>query len=117
MTPKELAKRISELAQEKKGKQIVLIDIKELTDYTDYFVVITGESGLQVRAIADHIEDELVKDGIKPFGKEGYEYQRWILLDYVDVVVHVFNHETREFYGIERLFADAKMEFITDEEA
>ncbi len=117
MTSQELAKRITELIQEKKGKQIALIDIKGLTDYADYFVVATGESGLQIKAIVDHLEDELLKEGIKPFGKEGYEHQRWVLLDYVDVVVHIFNHEAREFYGIERLFADAKMELITEEEA
>ncbi|RLD14584.1 ribosome silencing factor [candidate division KSB1 bacterium] len=115
MTSSELADKITELALEKKGKQIVKIDIKNLTDYADYFVIITGDSGLQIRAIVDHIEDELAREGIKAYSKEGYEYQRWVLLDYVDVVVHVFNHETREFYGIERLYADAKMEFITDE--
>ena len=117
MTSKELAKKITELALEKKGRQIVNIDIKGLTDYADYFVIITGDSGLQIKAIVAHIEDELAKQDIRPFGKEGYEYQRWVLLDYVDVVVHVFNPEAREFYGIERLYADAKMEFITDEEA
>lgn len=116
MTSLELANRITELALEKKGKQIVKIDIHKLTDYADYFVVITGDSGLQIKAIVDHIEDELAKEGIKLYSKEGYEYQRWVLLDYVDVVVHVFNHETREFYGIERLYADAKMDFITDEQ-
>lgn len=116
MTSKELAKRIAELALEKKGKQIVKINIKELTDYADYFVIITGDSGLQIKAIIDHIEDELAKEGIKAFSKEGYEYQRWVLLDYIDVVVHVFNHEAREFYGIERLYEDAKMEFIMDKE-
>ncbi len=115
MTSSELADKITELALEKKGRQIVKIDIKNLTDYADYFVIITGDSGLQIRAIVDHIEDELAREGIKAYSKEGYEYQRWVLLDYVDVVVHVFNHETREFYGIERLYADAKMEFITDE--
>ncbi len=115
MTSAELAQKITDLALEKKGKQIVKIDIKNLTDYADYFVIVTGESGLQIKAIVDHIEDELAKEGIRAFSKEGYEYQRWVLLDYIDVVVHVFNHEAREFYGIERLYADANMEYIKDE--
>ncbi len=117
MTASKLANKITELALEKKGRQIVKIDIKDITDYADYFIVITGDSGLQIKAIVDHIEDELAKEGIKAYSKEGYEYQRWVLLDYVDVVVHVFNQQAREFYGIERLYADAKMEFITDEKA
>ncbi len=115
MTSAELAQKITDLALEKKGKQIVKIDIKNLTDYADYFVIVTGESGLQIKAIVDYIEDELAKEGIRAFSKEGYEYQRWVLLDYIDVVVHVFNHEAREFYGIERLYADANMEYINDE--
>ena len=116
MTSRELAKRIVELAQEKKAKQIVVMDLKNITDYTDYFVIMTGESSLQIKAITDHIEDELSREQLKPFSKEGYNYLRWVLLDYVDVVVHIFNHEAREFYGIERLYADAKMELITEEE-
>ncbi len=116
MTSSELAKKIVDLALDKKAKQIVLLNIKKITDYADYFVIMTGESNLQIKAITDHIEDELGKEGLKPFSKEGYEYFRWVLLDYVDVVVHIFNHEAREFYGIERLFADAKMELISEEE-
>ncbi len=116
MTSDELVKTIADLALDKKAKQIAILNLKELTDYTDYFIVMTGESSLQIKAISDHIEDELAKRGLKPYSKEGYDYLRWVLLDYVDVVVHIFNHEAREFYGLERLYADAKMELITEEE-
>jgi len=116
MKSDELVKKIADLALDKKAKQITIINLKEITDYTDYFIIMTGESGLQIKAISDHIEDELTKLGIKAYSKEGYEYLRWVLLDYVDVVVHIFSHEAREFYAIERLYADAKMELITEEE-
>ena len=115
MSSQELAKRISILAQEKKGSQIVVINISKMSDFADYFVVISGSSSIQVKAICDHIEDELKSESIRSYHKEGYEYNNWVLLDYIDVIVHVFKHETREFYGIERLWADAEMEFIKEE--
>jgi len=115
MTSKELAKRISVLAQEKKGSQIVIINISKKSDFADYFVIVSGSSNVQVKAICDHIEDELRSEAVRPYHKEGYEYNNWVLLDYVDVIVHIFKNETREFYGIERLWADAEMEFIKEE--
>ncbi len=115
MSSQELAKRISTLAQEKKGNQIVIININKLSDFADYFVIISGSSNTQVKAICDHIEGELRSESIRTYHKEGYEYNNWVLLDYVDVIVHVFKHETREFYGIERLWGDAEMEFIKEE--
>jgi ribosome-associated protein len=117
MTSQELAKRISALAQEKKGSQIVIINISKKSDFADFFVIISGSSNVQVKAICDHIEDELRNEAVRPYHKEGYEYNNWVLLDYVDVIVHVFKNETREFYGIERLWADAEMEFIKEETA
>ena len=114
MTSNDTAKRIIELAQEKKGQQIVLMDVSKLSDFTDYFVVISGDSSVQIKAIADHIEDELRSEGSFPYHKEGYQYLHWVLLDYIDVVVHIFQKESREFYAIERLWADAAIEFITD---
>lgn len=117
MTAKETAKRISELALEKKGKQIVLMDIRGLSSFADYFVIITGTSNVQIKAITDHIDNELRLENIYPHSKEGYQNLRWVLMDYSDVIVHILDHESREFYGIENLWADAKMEFISDEEA
>ncbi|HHJ53631.1 MAG TPA: ribosome silencing factor [Caldithrix abyssi] len=117
MTAKETAQRIIELAQEKKGRQIVLMDMEKLSSFVQYFVIISGDSSLHIKAIADHIVDGMKEHRIRPYGKEGYEFLHWVLLDYIDVVVHIFDNETREFYAIERLWADAKMEFITDEES
>ena len=114
---KDTAKRIIELAQEKKGKQIVRMDISEISSFADYFVIITGESTTQIKAITDHIDNELRLQNVYPVSKEGYQNLRWVLMDYSDVIVHLFDHESREFYAIERLWADAKMEFISEEEA
>ena len=114
MTAQETANRIIELAQEKKGQQIVLMDISKLSDFADYFVLISGDSNTQIKAITDHIEEGLRKEGIRPYQKEGYQAFKWVLIDYVDVVVHVFSKEAREFYSIERLWADAKMNFISE---
>jgi len=117
LTSLDTARRVIELAREKKGKQIVLMDVKDISSFTDFFVVVSGDSTLQIKAICDHIEDELRKEAVYPYSKEGYENLNWVLLDYVDVVVHVFDNDTRGFYGLERLWADAKMEFITEEVA
>ena len=114
---KVTAKRIIELAQEKKGKQIVRMDISEISSFADYFVIITGESTTQIKAITDHIDNELRLQNVYPVSKEGYQNLRWVLMDYSDVIVHLFDHESREFYAIERLWADAKMEFISEEKA
>lgn len=115
MSAYDTAKYIIELAQEKKGKQILLLDIAKLSSFTDYFIIISGDSNVQIKAIADHILNELHKKDIFALNKEGLDYLHWVLLDFADIVVHIFNNETREFYGLERLWADAKMEFISEE--
>ncbi|HID40449.1 MAG TPA: ribosome silencing factor [Calditrichaeota bacterium] len=117
MSSEELARRIIECAQEKKGHQIVLMNISKLTTIADYFVIVSGDSPTQVKAITDHIYDELRDLGVRPRHKEGYQYLNWVLLDYIDVIVHVLQPRTREFYAIERLWADAEMEYITEEVA
>ena len=116
MTARETADRIIELAQEKKGKQIVKMEIGEISSFADFFVLITGESSIQIKAISDHIDNELRLQNRYPVSKEGYQNLKWVLMDYSDVIVHIFDHESREFYAIERLWADAKMEFISDED-
>ena len=73
----------------------------------DYFVIASGNSTRQVKAIADNIEEETCQQGIKPLNIEGYEEGQWVLLDYHDIIVHVFMHDTREFYNLERLWSDA----------
>lgn len=109
METMELVKKISRLAWSKKGQDIVVLDLRKITDVTDYFIIISGESDLHVKAITDYIETELEKEKMKAWHKEGYQNLRWVLLDYIDVVVHIFRPETREFYALEKLWADAKI--------
>ena len=111
---KTLAYKIADLALDKKAKQIVVIDLDGKTGIADFFVLMTGESDTQIKAIADYIVKELRGQEIKVYHKEGYKSLRWVLLDYVDVVVHVFKQDTREFYGLERLWGDAKIDFVMD---
>jgi ribosome-associated protein len=113
---KKLAYKVANLALEKKAKQIVVMDLNGKTGIADFFVVMTGDSDTQIKAISDHIIKELKGQKIKIYHKEGYDSLRWVLLDYVDVVVHVFKPETREFYGLERLWGDAKIDFVMDKE-
>lgn len=78
-----------------------------MTIFTDYFVICSGESTTQVKAIAEHIESEFAKQAVKPLSTEGVRYAHWILLDYGDVIVHVFEEETRAYYELEKLWLDA----------
>jgi len=112
---KELAAFITELALEKKGKQVVKMNLENLTTMTDYFVILTADSAVQVKAIADYIIRQSKNNGIRIYHKEGFDSLKWVLLDFVDVIVHIFRGETREFYGLEKLWADAKMDLVTDE--
>ena len=99
--------------QEKKGNDIVRLDLRNIhSSVADYFVVTHAESSTQVKAIANSVEEEVFKAlGIEPFRKEGLQNAEWILLDYFDVVVHIFKTDKREFYGIEDLWGDAEMKF------
>lgn len=76
---------------------------------TDYFVLINGESEVHVKALANHIEKELSKEDIELWHREGFQNLKWVLMDYIDVVIHIFRPEVREFYSLERLWADAKI--------
>jgi len=111
----KLAYRIAHLGLEKKGKQIVVADLRELNGVTDFFVLISGDSETQLKAISDHIIKKLREENIRLYHREGFQSLRWILLDYVDVVTHIFKNETREYYGLERLWGDAKMHFVVDQ--
>ncbi|MFO7811130.1 MAG: ribosome silencing factor [Candidatus Delongbacteria bacterium] len=103
-----LAKKIEELALEKKGLDISVLDLRDLNTSFDYFVIISGSVDQHIKAIADHIRKELSKQGTKPIGYEGVSNLKWVLLDFVDVVVHIFDPETREFYDIESMWKDRK---------
>ena len=108
---------ISELAiygiQEKKGNDIVRLDLRNIfSSVSDYFVICHAESTTQVKAIANSVEEEIFKaTQQEPWRKEGLEYGEWILLDYVDVVIHVFRTDKREFYGVEDLWGDAEIKY------
>ena len=108
LTSHELAVIAAEAASDKKAADILAINVAELLVVTDFFVIATGGTNIQVRAIADEIEEQLrVRGGAKPIGREGESEAKWILLDYGDIVVHVFQPEERDFYRLERLWADA----------
>lgn len=114
ISSQRLANLIGEYALEKKAADIKVLDLRKVADITDYFLVCSAEVELQARAIADHIIENLKKKGIKAWHAEGYQNSKWILIDYVDVVVHIFLDETREFYGLERLWGDAKVKEIKE---
>lgn len=114
MESKELAQKISHLALDKKGNDIIILDLKKLSDVTDYFVIVSCESDIHVKSIANFIEDELKKEKIRAWHKEGYSKLNWVLLDYIDVVTHIFRPDTREYYGLEKLWADAKITRVED---
>ena len=96
-----------------KAGDIRVIEVGDLTSLTDYFVIAQGGSSTQVRALADYAEEALKAEGIDPLRVEGYRSQGWIVLDYGDVVAHVFHEETRAFYDLERLWKDGRETDIT----
>lgn len=106
----------AEAASSKKADRIVILDVSELLVITDHFLICSGNNERQVRTIADEVERRLLETRkVKPFRREGQREGRWILLDYVDFVVHVFGPEERDYYDLERLWADApKVPFEDD---
>lgn len=94
--------------QDKKAFDIKVIDIKGVSSIADYFVIMSGTSDRQVVSIADEIEDRLSKTGLETINKEGRQEGKWIILDYGDVIVHVFQKSEREFYNLEKLWIDSK---------
>lgn len=100
-------RRAAELALERKAHDVVILDLRGISTATDYFVIAGGTSDVQVKAIAEHVVDELKKDSVRPEHSEGLRGGRWVLLDYVDFVVHVFHPEARAFYQLENLWGDA----------
>ncbi len=101
------ARRAARAAATKQGEAIVILDVRELITITDYFVILSGTSDRQVKSLAEEVVKDLKPDGVKPVRTEGEAGARWILLDYVDFVVHVFHEEEREFYRLENLWQDA----------
>lgn len=113
---KVLVGLIVDAVRAKKAKDVVLIDLREVSEVADYFVICTGESDLQVKAIVDGVRESIQEAcGERPWRSEGYSHKQWVLMDYVDVVVHVFDTERRDYYNLERLWADAKVEDVTED--
>ncbi|MDO9547639.1 MAG: ribosome silencing factor [Candidatus Marinimicrobia bacterium] len=104
-----LAKKAAEAALNKKASDVMILSLKDLTSVADYFVICSGDVDVHVKAIADEIKKELKHD-IKPWHIEGYQHLHWVLIDFVDFIVHVFQKDTRDYYNIERLWADAPVE-------
>ncbi len=104
----QLLKLAAQAAASKKAVDMVGLDLAGLEGVADYFLICSGTSEPQVKAIAEAVEDQLRAAGAKPWHIEGREFRRWVLLDFVDVVVHVFHEKTREYYLLERLWGDAR---------
>jgi ribosome-associated protein len=96
-----------EAARERKGADLLVLDLRGLSDATDHFLLVTGTSDTHVRAIAERVIEHLRERGVRPSHVEGLRSGRWVLLDYIDFVVHVFHPSSREFYQLERLWGDA----------
>jgi ribosome-associated protein len=107
MTGKDLAIRIAQAALDRKAEDLQVFDLRGMTTYTDFLVVCSGTSDRQVQAIAEGIEVELKAENSRPIGTEGYTEGQWVLLDYGDVIVHVFYQHVRDFYDLEGLWSDA----------
>jgi ribosome-associated protein len=103
----ERVRRAVTAADDRKAIDLKVLELAEVTDFTDYFLICSGGSDRQVQAIADAVDEVLRADKVRPLHAEGYNNGHWILLDYGDFIVHVFDEETRRFYGLERLWADA----------
>ncbi|MFA5182447.1 MAG: ribosome silencing factor [Syntrophales bacterium] len=99
----------------RKAHNLVVMNVSEISSFADYFLICSGASDRQVKALCSSIEESLKKAGMAPLGIEGEKHGRWALMDYDDVVIHVFLEPLREFYDIERLWADAPKMFISDD--
>lgn len=104
-------------AFDKKASDVVVLDLRKTPAFTDFFVLCSGRNARQVKAIADAVEEAMRAAKVRPSHIEGYERAEWVLMDYFNFIVHVFAPETREFYSLERLWADAERIEITDEPA
>jgi len=107
-SPAVLAQRAAHLCLDLKAQDVLLLDLKPVSDMTDFFVIGSGTSDTHVRSVAEHVMEELRKEGMRAHHVEGLQQGRWVLLDYVDFVVHLFHPTLRQFYQLERLWADAE---------
>lgn len=102
-----MAVKAAEIAIDKKAKDTIVLELKTLSSITDYFVICSGENPAQIKAIAEAIDDHFSKKKIFPLGREVGDFSRWVLIDYGDIVINIFNEEARAFYELEKLWIDA----------
>lgn len=107
VTMPPVLERATALAADRKALDMLIMDLRGISNATDYFFVASGTSDMHVRSIAEHVIDELKKEGHRPSHVEGLRSGRWVLIDYIDFVIHVFHPAAREFYQLERLWGDA----------
>lgn len=107
--PRDLARLAVAAAQDIKALDVLVLNLEGISTVTDFFLICTGRSSVQVQAIAEHIEEKLAEAGCHYLRREGFREARWILLDYGSLVVHVFQNQEREFFALERLWGDAEV--------
>ena len=113
---REIVFSAGQLCLEKKASDVVVLDLKKISDITDFFLIAEGYTDIHVRAVSEHIIENLEKRfKLKPWHVEGMAYARWVLMDYIDFVIHIFQPETRNFYQLERLWTGAPRQEIADE--
>jgi len=111
----EMANKAVSILKDKKAKDIKLMDIHEISAISDYFVIATGNSTIQVQAMSDELEEKMNLAGYEMHHKEGFRNGRWILLDFNNIIIHLFHDEERQFYNLERLWVDAKTILVDNE--
>jgi ribosome-associated protein len=114
--PHEVARAV-ELLFDRKAVEVNLLDLRKVSSATDFFLIASGRSDTHVSSIGDHLVDELKKEGVRPAGAEGMRGGRWVLVDYVDFVVHIFHPAARDFYQLERLWGDAPLRVLEPQES
>jgi ribosome-associated protein len=110
LKPDKIAKKIADVLEDKKAKDIKIINIRELSTLADYFVIASGTSVINIKMLSDEVEAKMEEENVKLLHREGYNSARWVLMDYGSVVVHIFHEEDREFYNLERLWSDGMKE-------
>lgn len=115
-TAAEVAKVIADVLDAKKGRDVKIIHVEEKTVIAEYFVLCTGNSSTQVKGLVGEVEYQLERRGIKPYNVEGRDNNSWILLDYSNIIVHVFSREAREFYNLDKLYGDSSAVSVSTED-
>ena len=108
MNPLQTLRMCARVADQKKGEEIVALDVRGISSITDYFLIVSAQSEPHLKALRNEIELKLKEKGVQPHGIDGFPHSQWIVMDYLDVVVHIFAKDRREFYALERLWGDAK---------